>query len=135
MKVDGQCHCGKIRFRAEADPQEARICHCTDCQVLSGSPYRAVVRVPAATFEIEGEPSVYVKTADSGAKRAQAFCPVCGSPIYATTVDNPRVYVLRLGTLRQRRELKPAIQIWRRSALAWADHTGELDSLDGQAPT
>ena len=30
-----------------------------------------------------GDPKIYVKTAEDGAKRAQAFCPNCGSPIYA----------------------------------------------------
>ena len=37
MKFDGGCHCGKITFEAEADLEDARICHCTDCQLLSAS--------------------------------------------------------------------------------------------------
>jgi hypothetical protein len=37
MKIDGGCHCGYIAYEAETDPAEARICHCTDCQTLSGS--------------------------------------------------------------------------------------------------
>ena len=32
MKIDGGFHCGYITYEAEADPANAMICHCTDCQ-------------------------------------------------------------------------------------------------------
>jgi len=37
MRVDGACHCGAIAFTAEADPARVSVCHCVDCQVLTGS--------------------------------------------------------------------------------------------------
>jgi hypothetical protein len=37
MKINGQCHCGAVRFEAEIDPGQVSICHCTDCQALTGS--------------------------------------------------------------------------------------------------
>ena len=43
MKIDGSCHCGRIRYEAEVDPAKVVICHCTDCQTLSGSAFRTVV--------------------------------------------------------------------------------------------
>ena len=76
---------------------------------------------------VSGAPRTYVKTAESGARRAQVFCPECGSQIYATsTGDGPKIFSLRTGTLNQRDLLKPRMQIWRRSALAWI---GEIDSI------
>ena len=128
MKVDGGCHCGSITFEAEIDPDAVGICHCTDCQRLSGTAFRVVVRTPEDRFTlVSGAPRTYVKTAASGARRAQVFCPECGSQIYATsTGDGPKVLSLRTGTLNQRDRLKPRVQIWRRSALAWI---GEIDSI------
>ena len=121
MKIDGKCHCGNITFVAEADPGQVIICHCTDCQTLTGTPYRVVVRVPTDKIEWRGgKAKTYVKTAESGAKRVQAFCPECGTPIYSTSVGEPQVFGLRIGTIRQRAELRPAKQIWCRSALGWA---------------
>ena len=121
MQIDGGCHCGRIRYRAEANPKDVAVCHCTDCQALSGSPFRAMVVVPAESFHIEGEPRLYVKTADSGRRRAQAFCPDCGSAIYAADPEAPKTYSIRLGGVRQRRDLgPPKRQIWRDSALDWA---------------
>jgi hypothetical protein len=108
MKIDGSCHCGEISYEAEIDPSMVGICHCTDCQKLTGSAFRANVSAPAETFVLRGiAPSIYIKTADSGAKRAHAFCPKCGTPMYATSPTNPTAYSLRLGSIAQRAQLKP----------------------------
>jgi hypothetical protein len=47
-----------------------------------------------------GTPKIYIKTGESGNKRAHAFCPECGTPIYATVPGaNPTSCGLRVGTL------------------------------------
>ena len=88
MRIDGGCHCGLISFEGDADPERAAICHCTDCQTLSGSAFRTVVPVAGESFKLSGRPTIYVKTAESGIKREQAFCPHCGSPIFSTDADS-----------------------------------------------
>ena len=125
MHIDGRCHCGKITFEADIDPETVGICHCTDCQTLSGTAFRTVVPAKKENFKMSGQPRIYVKTAESGNQRAQAFCPDCGTPLYATQPENPQVYGIRVGTARQRAELKPQRQVWCRSALGWL---GELDA-------
>ena len=109
MKVDGGCHCGHIRYEAEVDPDKVVICHCTDCQTLSGSAFRTVVPTNEGTFKLlSGEPKVYVKTGESGNKREQTFCPDCGSPIYSGPVgEAAKVVGLRVGTIRQRDSSSP----------------------------
>jgi hypothetical protein len=122
MKIDGHCHCGRITFEAEADPAAVTICHCTDCQQLTGSAFRANIRVSAESFALRsGSPKSYVKTAESGNQRRHAFCGDCGTPIYACAIENPQSYSLRLGTITQRAAFSPQRQIWRRSALPWVD--------------
>jgi len=121
MKVDGSCHCGQITFEAEIDPDRISICHCTDCQLLSGSAFRTTAVIDERNFRLlGGTPKFYTKTADSGAGRLQAFCGNCGAAIYATSVDrdNPR-FGIRVGSLRQRAQLAPKRQIWCRSKLPW----------------
>ncbi len=84
MKIDGHCHCGEITFQAEVDPDALNICHCTDCQTLSGTAFRVNIPAPAEHFVLlSGTPKTYVKTAGSGNKRLHAFCGNCGTPIYA----------------------------------------------------
>lgn len=120
MQIDGGCHCGYIAYEAVVDPERVGICHCTDCQTLSGSAFRTYVLAPKEAFTLRaGEPKRYVKTAESGNKRVQAFCPECGTPIYSSEVEDSPFFSIRVGTARQRAELVPKIQIWCRSALGW----------------
>jgi hypothetical protein len=133
MKVDGQCHCGEIAFEAEIDPSAVSLCHCTDCQILTGTAFRTTIPVPAAQFTLRrGTPKSYVKTAESGNKRLQAFCGTCGTPLYACAVENPQSYSLRVGAITQRAALTPKKQIWRRSALDWVDAVADLPASQKQ---
>jgi hypothetical protein len=64
MKVNGRCHCGQISFEAEVDPARVRICHCTDCQNLTGTAFRTTVPSLLGTFVLRsGTPKIYIKTA------------------------------------------------------------------------
>ena len=120
MKVHGSCHCGAITFEADADPAKVGICHCSDCQALTGSAFTVFVQVSRQAFRLTGgQPKVYVKTAESGNRRAQAFCPDCGSRLWAAAEKDTPVYNLRVGTLRERAELRPQAQLWCRSAMPW----------------
>ncbi|MEO1544948.1 MAG: GFA family protein, partial [Pseudomonadota bacterium] len=42
MKITGGCHCGKITYEAVINLENVVVCHCTDCQRLSGSAFRTV---------------------------------------------------------------------------------------------
>lgn len=124
MKLDGSCFCGAVRFEAEGDPERVVLCHCVDCQEFTGTAFRMTLPVRSADFRLlQGAPKVFLKTAASGRKRRQAFCGDCGSPIYgADAVEAPKVLGLRVGTLKQRRELPPRKQIWHDSALPFVAH-------------
>ena len=123
MKIDGECHCGYIKYEAEIDPERVVICHCTDCQTLSGSAFRTVAFSREDTFTLlAGDVKIYVKTAESGAQRQQAFCPECGTPIFAASVgEGPKVHGIRVGSVRQRSELVPKMHVWSRSQQHWLE--------------
>jgi len=132
MQIDGACHCGRISFSARIDPSRVMVCHCNDCQVLSGAPLRAVVVAPYDTLVVRGEPKSYVKVAESGNRRAQVFCPECATPLWATAPENPTAVVVRLGCVKQRAQLAPAAQIWKRSAMPWLDGLHDVPGSDEQ---
>ena len=132
MHIDGACHCGAISFTAEIDPTRVMLCHCADCQVLSGSPYRHVVPAEIESFKLDGEPKRYIKVADSGNLRVQAFCPECGTPIYSSSTENPAWISIRLGGVRQRAQLKPSSQIWYHSAMPWLPELSSVPSSPEQ---
>jgi hypothetical protein len=133
MRIDGGCSCGAITIEGEADPEKTQVCHCTDCQTGTGSAFRVSIPVPGATFKMTGKPTIYVKTtAESGNPRAQAFCAICGSPIYSTSPGDgvQQAYMVRVGILRQRDQLMPQRQNWFRSAREWVT---KLDAVPKHA--
>jgi len=136
MKIHGGCHCGAISYEAEIDPEKVSICHCTDCQTGSGSAYRTNVQSRQGSFKLlSGEPKIYVKTtADSGNPRAQGFCAECGTPLFSTTVSDRQVYILRLGSIRERAQMQPRSQGWYRSAHAWSQDLSTLPRFEKQRP-
>lgn len=130
MKIEGECLCGAIAYEAHVDPAKASICNCTACQTLSGSPFRASVPARAEDFHLlRGEPKVYIKTAESRAKRAQGFCGECGSPVFSSSAENREIYNLRLGMVKQRAQIPAQKQIWCDSALEWAQNVSGIPGV------
>ena len=134
MKIEGACHCGYITYEAEIDLEKVGICHCTDCQTLSGSAFRTLAFTREGTFELlTGELKIYVKTSASGNQRPQSFCPECGTPIYSTSTEaGPKVHSLRADTIRQRDELLPQFQFWTQSEQSWISEMPSVPRLERQ---
>ncbi|MFM5923066.1 MAG: GFA family protein [Novosphingobium sp.] len=130
MRIDGACHCGEIAWEAEIDPQAVLVCHCTDCQVLSGGAFRWGTLIAREAFVLKrGTPKFYRKTGSSGAKRDLAFCGDCGTSLYGTQADHPTTYSLRLSGARQARELPPKMQMWTQSQLDWVGAIADLPAI------
>lgn len=132
MHIDGQCHCGHVRYEAEIDPERVSICHCTDCQQLTGSAYRVTASAETGKVRLTANPpKLYVKHGQNGRPRLQYFCPECGSPLFTTGEGEDAAETgIRLGTINQRRELSPRSQVWCRSALPWVGDVAILPGHD-----
>lgn len=134
MKVQGRCHCGEITYEADVQPGSVSVCHCRDCQMLTGSAFRANVAAPAEGFRIlTGKPRQYIKVADSGTRRVHAFCTTCGSPVYSCAPQNPKSFSLRLGALSNADTLgAPAREIWAKRRLSWMPKLQGAAEIEGQ---
>lgn len=134
MHVDGSCHCGGIIYEAKVNPAHVVVCHCTDCQELSGTAFRVVVGTIEGTFRLsKGTLKTYIKTGESGNRREQTFCGECGSPIYsAPPGPQPKIVSLRMGTIKQRASLVPSHQFWHRSSLPWLPQLVSIDKIAEQ---
>jgi hypothetical protein len=136
MKIDGQCLCGHVTYTAEAEPSRTAVCHCTDCQASSASAYGVVVRINADSFKLtSGTLKSWVKTAESGNRRALTFCPECGTRIYGAPKDpaSGGHFSLRVGTVRQRQQFVPQLQVWTRSRQPWTLELARVPGNEGQA--
>ncbi|MDI7864790.1 GFA family protein [Rhizobiaceae bacterium n13] len=136
MHVTGRCHCGHVTYEAEIDAAGVGICHCTDCQKLTGSPFRVTAPAPQNAIKLTGaQPKLYRKVAENGHYRLQYFCGECGSPLFtAGEGDDADSWGIRWGSIDQRDQLKPSEQIWCRSAVDWLGVIGELPAFEKDDP-
>ncbi|MEI7969566.1 MAG: GFA family protein [Betaproteobacteria bacterium] len=123
---------GAPHLRGGREPARVVVCHCDDCRILSGAPLRALVVVPVDRFHLVGEPTRYVKVAQSGNRRIQAFCPECGTPLFSAAEENPTSVNIRLGCICQRAALTPSIQIRTRSSMPWLHALASIPGSAGQ---
>jgi hypothetical protein len=132
LDVHGQCHCGAVHLTATVNPAKVFVCHCADCQVLTGSAFRVVVPAVPGSFQVVGAVKEYARRAESGAVRLQAFCPDCGTPLFARSEAADGLATLRVGALAERDHLVPSAQLWQRSAQSWVDSLADLPGCQRQ---
>ena len=95
--IEGQCACGKVRYRYYGDITEISMCHCSQCRASQGSAYAAVCPVDASRLTFDGESNI--KTFQSSENKVRAFCKHCGSPLYSAKTELPNIKRLRVGTV------------------------------------
>lgn len=76
-EMKGGCMCGKIRYAAEVENDDAYLCHCRMCQRSSGNVSLAMKNVKRANVRWEREPDYY--TSSPIARRG--FCSSCGTSL------------------------------------------------------
>ncbi|HBD10566.1 MAG TPA: GFA family protein [Porticoccaceae bacterium] len=123
MKISGECFCKAISYESELDENRIGICHCRDCQIISGSAFRMSSVVPVDDFNFtRGMPKFFDKRADSGSVRRLAFCDICGTHLCSLPVDNDSTspfVSIRLSTAREFLQLKPVSEIFCDSRVSW----------------
>ena len=77
VEMTGGCACGRVRFTATVEPDEAYLCHCRMCQRASGSVSLAMVNVQLDAVAWEREPDRY----DSSPIARRPFCSQCGTSL------------------------------------------------------
>ena len=76
-KMTGGCACGRVRFEAEIDSDEAYLCHCRMCQRASGNVSLAMKNVPQAAVRWSHEPDWY----RSSPIAQRPYCAACGTSL------------------------------------------------------
>jgi hypothetical protein len=75
--MTGGCACGRIRFAARIDSNDAYLCHCRMCQRATGSISIAFVNVKQVDVEWDHEPDWY----ESSAIAKRPYCRECGTSL------------------------------------------------------
>jgi hypothetical protein len=117
---EGGCLCGALRYKVIGAPLGVAICHCTNCQLNSGSAFSVNATFPAGTMTLEGTPSVYDDVGDTGNVVRRIFCGTCGTPIESQSVYSvPNYVVIKAGTFDKPADFVPDCEVYCDSKLPW----------------
>ena len=87
-EMTGGCACGRVRFAARIEDDDAYLCHCRMCQRATGSISIAFKNVAQADVNWETQPDWY----DSSQIARRPFCAACGTSLgFAFTQDSPNM--------------------------------------------
>lgn len=76
-EMTGGCMCGRVRFSADIDSDDAYLCHCRMCQRSSGNVSLAMKSVKRADVRWKTEPDRY----QSSPFAMRGFCSSCGTSL------------------------------------------------------
>jgi hypothetical protein len=131
-QITGRCLCGSVRYRADAEPVVQGVCHCTDCQRQTGSPFTVFVGVPSSAFEVEGDTlgSFATRGDDHDGETERHFCTSCGSPVFSLSPLAPGVTLIKAGSLDDGSWLEPRVEFFTSSAQPWSPHLAQATHVE-----
>ena len=99
MAYTGGCYCGKVRYEAEGEPLMRGLCHCRECQYISGGAANVAMAMPKAGFRyVSGEPKSFTRD-DLEQPVERQFCGDCGTSLASLPPSLPDLAILKVGTL------------------------------------
>ena len=119
---EGGCMCGRVRWRASAEPINVRLCHCRSCRAATGGPFYARALFMDVDVVRSGDTTRWA----SSYRLHRLSCLKCGTPVFAEPQDGPWITVA-LGTLDDPNALQPGSHIW-------VDHKVEWLCIDDGLP-
>jgi hypothetical protein len=114
MIREGGCLCGAVRFKAEGEPVNVRICHCRNCQKAMGSPFFARALFDQSALTVEGETGRYA----SSELLDRVFCKVCGTRLFSWRKIGTMAGVA-LAAFDDRNAFTPTDHMWVSEKMAW----------------
>ena len=129
MIREGGCLCGAVRFRAEGEPLNVRICHCRTCQKAMGSPFYARALFPQEALSVEGETVRYA----SSEAIDRVFCRACGTRLFSRRRNGTATGVA-LAAFDDRNAFAPTEHIWVAEKMDWVKLDDGLPQYPGTVP-
>ena len=129
MIREGGCLCGAVRFKAEGEPLNVRLCYCRNCQKMTGSAFFARALFDQRALTVEGETARYA----SSAAVDRVFCKTCGSRLFNWRTNGTMAGVA-LAAFDDRNAFAPTEHIWISEKMDWVRLDDGLPQYPGTVP-
>ena len=132
MSRTGRCLCGKVTYELAGDPIATAVCHCDHCQRQSGGAFSVNVVAHESQLTVTGTLQTYEETGELGddVYVRRRCCGSCGSPIVSELSKSAGVIAVKAGTLDDRSDVRPTVEVWCVDRQPWVDLPGMVASLE-----
>lgn len=132
--VTGGCQCGRVRYKAVVESDEAYLCHCRMCQRATGGVSIAFKNVKRAGVRwTAAEPDWF----ESSPIAHRPFCSTCGTPFGFAYLEGSEWMDLTVGSFDEPGRFRPTLPHFGAESMheAWLD-TSSLERVrtDAYAP-
>jgi len=117
LPAEGGCICRQLRFRVTRQPTLAAICHCPDCQKMTGGAFSTPATIPRDGFEVITGKGVIAGL--RGPRLHHHHCPDCMDWVYTTIEDDQSRVNLRATMLDDTDWFVPFVELYTATKLPW----------------
>jgi hypothetical protein len=121
MVHEGGCLCGAVRFKAQGDPANVRVCHCRLCQRAQSAPFYARAFYTPDKIVVTGETDAF----QTSPNLDRVFCPQCGTRLFSWRRNGSGAGIA-LAAFDDRNAFAPTEHIWVSEKMAWLKLNDEL---------
>ena len=129
--IEARCNCGALAVEVPGPSQLIVACHCTECQRLTGSPFRVGAFYPAKDVKISGAANEFARDGSTGGKVRNSFCPNCGSTVYWKADRLPGFIGVAVGCFADSSYPHPTRSIWEQTKHRWTQVDADQHLLRG----
>ena len=119
MERNAACACGQLRIRCEGETTKVSVCHCTECQRRTGSPFGVAAFFESSQVTPFGRALQYARPSDKGSMVTFHFCPECGSAVYWSTARLPNLIAVALGAFADPAFPAPTQEVYAHLRHSW----------------
>ncbi|HEX9932300.1 MAG TPA: GFA family protein [Allosphingosinicella sp.] len=121
MRIEGGCHCRKVRFEAEV-PERVEVLDC-NCSICSATGFRHLI-VPHSDFRlVSGEEALVSYRFGTGAAN-HLFCGTCGIKSFYQPRSHPEAWSVNLNAVDDASRLEVSVRAF--DGRNWEKARGEL---------
>ena len=123
--------CGHITYEITGDLVATAVCHCDHCQRQSGGAFSVNLVVHESQLKVHGDLSEFEERGERGdaVYVRRRFCGECGSPIYSALTAPAGIVAVKAGTLDDRSDVQPTVEVWCDHRQPWVQLPGMAASL------
>jgi hypothetical protein len=122
------CACRQLQAEADGEPIIVSMCHCTECQRRTGSPFGVGAWYPKEKVRIRGEAKTFVRPVENRTV-TNHFCPNCGGTMLWEASKRQGLIGVAVGMFGEPEFPPPHRSIYENTKHRWLEFTAAMEHL------